>query len=45
MVIDWTFKNNFYWQLVDGLARNTTDPKRLAYLRLALKDIHESIKE
>ena len=44
MVLDWAFKNNFYWDMVTGLTRNTTDPKRLAYLRLGVKDMFEAIK-
>ena len=44
MVLDWAFKNSFYWQLVDELTRNTTDPKRLAYIRLAQKDIFQAVQ-
>ena len=44
MVLSWVFKDNFYWQLVQQITRNTNDPKRLAYLRLPLKDIHEAIQ-
>lgn len=29
--------------MVSELTRNTTDPKRLAYIRLALKDLFETI--
>jgi hypothetical protein len=43
MVLDWALGDSFYWRLVDEITRNTTDPKRLAYVRLALKDIHEAI--
>ena len=43
MVLDWTFRNNFYWDIVNQLTRNTNDPKRLAYIRLAIKDIYESV--
>ena len=43
MVLDWTFRNNFYWDIVSQLTRNTNDPKRLAYIRLAIKDIYESV--
>lgn len=43
MVFNWAFKNGFYWDLVTTLAKNSTDPKRLAYVRLPLKDIYESI--
>lgn len=43
MVLSWVFANNFYWDLVNQLTRNTNDPKRLAYLRLPIKDMHEAI--
>jgi hypothetical protein len=43
MVLDWVFKDNFYWNIVQQITRNTNDPKRLAYLRLPIKDIHEAI--
>jgi hypothetical protein len=43
MVASWLQKDNFYWQLVYTLTRTTSDPKRLAYTRLALKDIYETI--
>jgi hypothetical protein len=43
MVISWVFKNNFYWDLVSQLTRNSTDPKRISYLRLALKDVYEAV--
>lgn len=45
MVFDWLFRDSFLWELVSTLTRNTTDPKRLAYVRLALKDFYESIAE
>jgi hypothetical protein len=44
LVLEWAFKSGFYWQLASEITRNTTDPKRLAYIRLALKDLFESIK-
>ena len=44
MVLSWAFRDNFYWQLVQQITRNTNDPKRLAYLRLPIKDIHEAIQ-
>lgn len=40
MVLSWAFKDSFYWELVSKLTHSTTDPKRLAYTRLALKDIY-----
>jgi len=43
MVLDWAFKNNFYWDMVHNISRNTSDPKRLAYLRLGIKDIYEAV--
>jgi hypothetical protein len=43
MVLEWLVKDNFYWQLVHTLTRTTSDPKRLAYIRLGLKDIYETI--
>ena len=43
MVIDWAFKNNFYWDMIYHISRNTSDPKRLAYLRLGIKDIYEAV--
>ena len=43
MVIDWAFKNNFYWDMIYNISRNTSDPKRLAYLRLGIKDIYEAV--
>jgi hypothetical protein len=43
MVLEWLIKDNFYWQLVHTLTRTTSDPKRLAYIRLGLKDIYETI--
>ena len=44
MVLNWAFKNNFYWEMVTILSRNTTDPKKLAYLRLGIKDMFEAIR-
>lgn len=44
MVKEWMLKNNFYWELASVLPKTTTDPKRLAYVRLALKDIFEAIR-
>ena len=44
MVLDWVFKNNFYFEMVNQLTRNSTDPKRIAYVRLGIKDIYESIQ-
>lgn len=29
--------------MVNQISRNTNDPKRLAYLRLGIKDIYETI--
>ena len=43
MVLNWAFKNNFYWEMVNSITRNTSDPKRLAYLRLGIKDIYEAV--
>lgn len=43
MVFDWVFKDSFYWKMVDTIARNTNDPKQIAYIRLALKDMHEAV--
>lgn len=43
MVIEWAFKGNFYWEMLHQLSRNTNDPKRLAYLRLPIKDLYETI--
>ena len=45
MVLEWAFRDGFYWDLVSNLTRNSTDPKRLAYVRLALKDIYESVTQ
>ena len=44
LVLDWAFKSSFYWDLVIEITRNTTDPKKLAYVRLALKDLFEAIQ-
>lgn len=44
MVLDWAFKTSFYWDLVNEITRNTTDPKKIAYMRLALKDLFEAIQ-
>ena len=35
--------NNFYFDSVESLPKITTDPKKLAYLRLPFKDIYEAI--
>lgn len=43
MVLNWIFKEGFYWDMVNLVTRNSTDPKQLAYVRLALKDIYETI--
>jgi hypothetical protein len=44
MVLHWAFKEEgFFWRIIDNVTRNTTDPKRMAYVRLALKDLHETI--
>jgi hypothetical protein len=42
---DWIFRNSFYWELVDRLPKVSSDPKRLAYLRIQFKDIYEAILE
>lgn len=39
MVAEWIFKNSFYWDLVHQISRSTSNPKRLGYVRLPLKDI------
>lgn len=43
MVLKWVFRKCFYWDMVNQISRNTNDPKRLAYLRLGIKDIYETI--
>lgn len=45
MVKEWLFQNSFYWELACSISRSTSDPKRLAYVRLPLKDIYETIFE
>lgn len=42
-VLDWAFKDSFYWNLIDNLPKVTTDPRKLAYLRLPVKDTYEAI--
>lgn len=43
MALGWAFREGFFWKMVDQVARNTTDPKRMAYVRLALRDLHEAV--
>lgn len=40
---EWAFKDSFYWSLVENLPKVTTDPRKLAYLRLPVKDIFDTI--
>lgn len=40
---DWIFRDSFYWDLVENLTKITTDPRKLAYLRLPVKDMYETI--
>ena len=35
--------NNFYLDSIQAVAKSTTDPKVLAYLRLPVRDIQEGI--
>ena len=44
MVLDWVFRNNFYWDIISQITKNTSDPKRTAYLRLPIQDIFETIR-
>ena len=41
--LDWVFKDSFYWDLIHNLPKVTTDPRKLAYLRLPVKDVYETI--
>lgn len=38
------FKDSFYWNLVVNLPKVTNDPKKLAYIRSPVKDMHDTIK-
>ena len=37
MVLHWVLRNNFYRDIVSLLTKNTSDPKRTAYLRLPFR--------
>ena len=37
--IEWAFSESFYFKLVENLPKATTDPKKLAYLRLPFSDL------
>ena len=41
--LDWVFRDCFYWDLVESMPKVTTDPRKLAYLRLPVKDIYETV--
>jgi hypothetical protein len=41
--LDWVFRDSFYWDLVETMPKVTTDPRKLAYLRLPVKDIYETV--
>ncbi len=41
--LDWVFRDCFYWNLVENMPKVTTDPRKLAYLRLPVKDIYETV--
>lgn len=44
LIKEWMFRDSFYWSLVENLPKITNDPKKLAYLRSPVKDIHNAIK-
>lgn len=37
-------KDSFFWQIIEFLPKVTTDPKRLAYLRLPFRDLYRAIR-
>lgn len=39
----WAFEDSFYWQMIERLPKATTDPKRMAYLRLPFSDLYQAI--
>ena len=43
--IKWAFDDNFYWKLIEKLPQATTDPKKLAYLRLPFLELSQAIFE
>lgn len=43
--LNWAFDDSFYWNTVEKLPKATTDPKKLAYLRLPFSDLYQAIFE
>ena len=41
--LQWAFDDNFYFKLAENLPKATTDPKKLAYLRLPFSDLWQAI--
>jgi hypothetical protein len=41
--LQWAFEDNFYFKLAENLPKATTNPKKLAYLRLPFSDLWQSI--
>jgi hypothetical protein len=41
----WAFEDSFFWKLVEGLPKATTDPKKLGYLRLPFCDLFQAVFE
>ena len=41
--LQWSFDESFYWHLIEALPKATTDPKKIAYLRLPFIDLFQAI--
>lgn len=45
MVSKWLFRDSFFWDIISNFPKFTNDPKKLAYLRLPIKDVYDLIKD
>jgi hypothetical protein len=43
-VLQWAFRKSFFWDMLDTIPKSTTDPKRLAYLRMPFRDLYRAIR-
>ena len=41
--LKWAFRDAFFWKMIELLPKLTTDPKKLAYLRLPFRDLYKAV--
>lgn len=44
-IIDWAMRDWFCWKLIEAIPKSTTDPRRLAYIRLPFGDLFVAIEQ